>query len=183
MIGLPTDRTMEMSGCKTYKTYKKALDDLIKWDKIKLVSKSYNDHTCNQVTLVINTKVKSKTDKFTLVKNTKAEPKQPPLLREKLPKVNHHNKTGKDSFKTNKECNAHPSLEEIESIIKEKSLTATNALAFFNHYVSVDWKTSGPPIVNWEARLIKWNEDNKDKNNKHPQQVEPIRNEIDEYTI
>lgn len=60
VIGLPTDRAMQVSRIKSYKYYKKTLDDLIKWGFIDLKAKSYNQWTCNQITLILTTKTVSK---------------------------------------------------------------------------------------------------------------------------
>lgn len=63
-----------------------------------------------------------------------------------------------------------PSLFQIESLIKEKGLTATSASAFFNHYTSVGWKTSGGlPITDWTASLEAWEE--REKKNGRPQNL------------
>jgi hypothetical protein len=62
-LGLPTDWTMQKLGIKNYKTYKKTLDDLISFNKIELVQKSYNNHTSNIIRLI------------EVVKNTKANTK------------------------------------------------------------------------------------------------------------
>lgn len=77
VFGLPTDHSMKAIGVKTYKPYKKALNDLIRWNFIEMRAKSYNQHTCNQIALVLKAKAR-----------TKAEPKHGP-------KQKHHNKTYK----------------------------------------------------------------------------------------
>lgn len=51
-FGLPTTYSMEALGIKSYKTYKKTLDDLIKWGFIKLIQKARNNHTSNIIELV-----------------------------------------------------------------------------------------------------------------------------------
>lgn len=56
IVGLPTDRTMKMCLIKSYKWYKKTLYDLIRWGFIELKEKSYNQYTCNQIALILNTK-------------------------------------------------------------------------------------------------------------------------------
>lgn len=144
VIGLPTETTKFMAKIGSYKWYKKTLDDLIRWGFIRLIRRSYNQHSCNEVALVLSIKAGSK----------------------QVPKQLPHTKTYKDSLKTTKESVEekilpHPSLFEIESIIKEKGLV-TNAVSFFNHYESIGWKTGGGlQIVDWVARLIAWNETDK----------------------
>jgi CRISPR/Cas system-associated protein endoribonuclease Cas2 len=60
VFGLPTDYSMRAIGTKTYKSYKKALKDLIRWGFIRLIAKSYNQYTCNQIALVKKSKALSK---------------------------------------------------------------------------------------------------------------------------
>ena len=60
VFGLPTQYTMQASRIKSYKYYKKTLDDLIKWGFINLISKSKNQFTCNEIALVLHTKAVSK---------------------------------------------------------------------------------------------------------------------------
>lgn len=66
-FGVPTVHTMEVLGIKSYKTYRKAFDELKGWGFIELVTKSTNQHTANVIALV----------KFTQA-DTKASPKQLP---------------------------------------------------------------------------------------------------------
>ena len=59
-FGLPTDSTMEVLGIKHYKTYTKALNDLIDWGFISLIQKSKNQFTANIIALTKNTKAITK---------------------------------------------------------------------------------------------------------------------------
>ena len=95
VIGLPTDYSMQASCMKSYKSYKNTLDDLIKWGFVILVSKSHNQHTCNQIALVFN---------------TEAIPKQIESSTEAIPKQMHHSKTIK-------------TVQIIKTIKKEESNT------------------------------------------------------------
>lgn len=72
VFGLPTNYSMQSAGVKTYKAYKKALDDLIRWGFVELIQKSYNQHTCNQVALVLKTKANDNPDELL----STLEPKQ-----------------------------------------------------------------------------------------------------------
>lgn len=60
VIGLPTGYSMQAIGLKTYRSYKKTFDDLIRWGFIELKAKSHNQHTCNQIALVLKSKAQSK---------------------------------------------------------------------------------------------------------------------------
>ena len=51
VFGPPTSEAMQAININGYQHYKKALTDLIRWNFIILVSKSHNQHTCNQISL------------------------------------------------------------------------------------------------------------------------------------
>ena len=86
VFGLPTGYSMEAIGLKSYRSYKKALDDLIRWGFIELRAKSFNQHSSNQIALVLKAKAEAKADEVALVLKAKAQPKQ-------RPKQSSHNKT------------------------------------------------------------------------------------------
>ena len=75
VIGLPTDHTMSAIRIKSYRSYKRALDDLIRWGFLKLIEKSTNQHTCNQVALVLKAKAKPESDESALDLKAKAKAK------------------------------------------------------------------------------------------------------------
>lgn len=50
-FGVPTVHTMEVLGMRSYNTYKKVLQDLIKWGFVTLIEKSKNQYTTNIVAL------------------------------------------------------------------------------------------------------------------------------------
>jgi hypothetical protein len=60
-FGFPTDLAMEALGIRNYKTYIRALEDLVAWKFIKWVQKSKNQYTANVIALVKNTKAPPKT--------------------------------------------------------------------------------------------------------------------------
>lgn len=61
VFGLPTQYSMQASRIKSYRYYKKVLDDLIRWGFINLIRKSYNQYTCNEIALVLSAKASDKT--------------------------------------------------------------------------------------------------------------------------
>jgi hypothetical protein len=74
-FGLPTIYSMGAIGVRNYKTYKKTLDDLVKWGFIQIISKSVNQHTSCVVALVKNTKTDTEANESGMVKNTKVDTK------------------------------------------------------------------------------------------------------------
>lgn len=115
VFGLPTGYSMEAIGLKSYRSYKKALDDLIRWGFIELRAKSFNQHSSNQIALVLKAKAEAKADEVALVLKAKAQPKQ-------RPKQSSHNKTIKTEQTLKKGGDKSPSSFQkdfIEQIIEE----------------------------------------------------------------
>ncbi len=54
-FGFPTDLAMEALGIRNYKTYIRALQDLVDWKFIKWIQKSRNQYSANVIALVKNT--------------------------------------------------------------------------------------------------------------------------------
>jgi len=128
VIGLPTAYSMEAVRLKSYRSYKKALDDLIGWGFIRLVSKSHNQHTCNQVALILKTKAKSEADENAFDLEAKAEPKQ-------RQKQSRHNKTVKtiQTFKT-LESRLANFKDEIFTDDNKKRYSQEMLEAYFNYW-------------------------------------------------
>lgn len=59
-FGMPTTMAMESIGIKSYKTYKKVLNELIEWGFIKMIQESKNQYSSNIIALVKNTKANTK---------------------------------------------------------------------------------------------------------------------------
>lgn len=52
--------------------------------------------------------------------------------------------------------NIPPTMEEVGSFFKEKSLPAKEANKFFHHYTSNGWKVGKAAMENWQASALKW---------------------------
>jgi len=59
-FGLPTGMTMDALGVKNYKTYSKALSELVKWGFIKVVQKSQNQYSSCIIAIVKSSKANTK---------------------------------------------------------------------------------------------------------------------------
>lgn len=62
-FGVPTDKAMLMTSIKSYNTFKRAVNDLVKWGFLSLVTKSKNQHSANIYSLNILDSASSKIDK------------------------------------------------------------------------------------------------------------------------
>lgn len=84
-------------------------------------------------------------------------------VKENITSINITNK--KEIYKERKF--KEPTLEEIESYIKEKNMNV-NAKTFYEYFTTSDWKDSkGNKVKNWKQKLITWNSYNK-KDDKLP---------------
>lgn len=59
-FGFPSQMVMEAIGIKNWRTYSKALNDLVAWGFIKMVETSKNQYSANVIAIVKNTKAQSK---------------------------------------------------------------------------------------------------------------------------
>lgn len=59
-FGFPSQMVMEAIGVKNWRTYSKALNDLVDWGFIKMIEKSKNQYSSNIIAIVKNTKAQSK---------------------------------------------------------------------------------------------------------------------------
>lgn len=68
-FGLPTYYSMGVLGALSYNTYKRALNDLVTWGFVKIISKAKNQHTSTIVALSNFNKAETKRRQSTLVIN------------------------------------------------------------------------------------------------------------------
>lgn len=59
-FGVPTIHAMQVIGVSNYRTYKNAVDDLINWNFIMLITKATNQYSSSVFALVKNTKAQQK---------------------------------------------------------------------------------------------------------------------------
>jgi hypothetical protein len=60
IFGFPTSTVLEVIGMKSYGSYKKYFDDLVKWGFIKVHEYSKNQHSSNIIELTLNVKAGTK---------------------------------------------------------------------------------------------------------------------------
>jgi len=155
VFGLPTGYSMEAIGLKSYRSYKKALDDLISWGFIELRAKSFNQHSSNQIALVLKAKAEAKADEVAIVLKSKAEPKQ-------RQKQSSHNKTIKNSINSKNSIYTEKGFsDEIFTEENRAKYGEDVLLKFFNYWSE---KEAGGDSMrfareeNWETdkRLARW---------------------------
>ena len=165
-FGFPSTMVMEAMGIKSYKTYKKTLDDLVDWGFFVMVEKSKNQYSSNIIALVENDKAHDKALDKALAKHSTKQVQS------------------KDSIDKpyNQEPNNHitkPSKSDLIEYFSERgnmieSDIPLEAENFINHYEERDWKnSSGKKITEWKRQAGTWNNNYQKFNAKRLQQKEP----------
>lgn len=98
-FGFPTQMTMDAIGVKNWRTYIKALNDLVEWGFFELLEKSKNQYSTNVIVIVKNTKANTKA-------LTKAQQK-------------HIQKQVNSTYKSTVDINKHINKEPINNINSE----------------------------------------------------------------
>ena len=98
-FGFPTQMTMDAIGVKNWRTYIKALNDLVEWGFFELLEKSKNQYSANVIAIVKNTKANTKA-------LTKAQQK-------------HIQKHSRSTYKSTVDINKHINKEPINNINSE----------------------------------------------------------------
>lgn len=106
---IPNEPTMHGSGIGNYRTFKNTLQDLVDWGFIRMVEKSFNQHTANRIALVEMTKAPYK-----------AKPKQSTKQRQSSADINKPIKPNKPKNLINRKKSE---LKEEELSENEKSVS------------------------------------------------------------
>jgi len=149
-FGFPSQMVMEAIGVKNWRTYSKALNDLVEFGFIEMIETSKNQYSSNIIAIVKNTKA-----------NTKA-------LDKALSK--HSTKHSQSTVSINKQYNKEqltnnniPTLEEFLEYAHEKidefnlEITDIDLKMKYESWRENNWKTGGNKprkILNWKTTLI-----------------------------
>lgn len=167
-FGLPTVHSMAATNIKSYKTFKKCIDDLMEWGFIKLHQKATNNHTANIIELVLFTN--SDTNSFTKsipsqvsnqfqvndqlsVDIDKPETKKPETL--KLPKGVIPYDDILSCF--NSICTSLPKVQKLSTSRKEKIKVRWSDIGSLEKFEEVFRKVQDTPFLigenntNWRA--------------------------------
>lgn len=136
------EELMKMSKIGSKVTYHKCMKSLSNWKYI-IYLPSHNPFKSSQIKMIIFCTTGETTDKLMygqlqeqavipLIKDNKQNKK---LVKEKLP----------------------PTKKEILNFFKKENYPPLEAEKFYNHYSSLEWKTSGSAkIVNWKSTAKNW---------------------------
>lgn len=156
-FSLPTDMTMEANGIKSYKTYKKALDEIINFGFINMHQESKNQWTSNVIALVKNTKAIAEADtKATTKALEKAMPKQiqstDNLNASIIKQVN--NITSKHIYS---EVQIYPTFENFKNFAfsQTEKINSQKLKLKYEAWKENGWKDGNDkPIKNWKTKLL-----------------------------
>lgn len=119
ILGIPSDYTMAVLNIRSYKTYKKVFDDLVRFGFIKVVEKSKNQYTSTKISLINAS-----------VNNTKAKPKQRP--KQSQSKCSIYKLLNKETIKQIEE-NSKLVCDNIEKWIKHEKENNNSIVNDTNH--------------------------------------------------
>lgn len=172
-FGLPTTFTMQALGIGSYNTYKKALEDLIDFEFIIIISEAKNQHQSKIIALSNSDKPNDKPNDKPLKKAiNNATAKATDSIKEiSNNKLNKEQKRGKFT---------PPKLYEVQQLIIDKNYNV-NPEKFWNHYESNGWMICKNKMKDWKAALRKWNAD--ENNNSNTNKFKNNQNERNEPRV
>lgn len=154
---------MQGMCCKSYKTYKKCLDDLIEWGFVLVVLSSKNQYQCNIIALVKNTKANTKALTKAMLKHL---PKQVQSIDQSTSHIHKPINHKPETINLKREAFKPPSENDcfnyLGQYVTEKRLDWSDekinqvASRFFNYYETVDWFRGKVKIKNWHSAMRNW---------------------------
>jgi hypothetical protein len=151
-FGLPSSVTMEATGIRNYKTYRKCVQDLAKFGFIRIVSEAINQHQAMVVAWGKNTKADTEALPEAL---TKAQHEALPHIGELS---NYRTKelkkeSGEKKVKERKKFIA-PSVDEVRAYFEEKAYPLDLVQQVYSHYADADWtKANGGKVIDWKRTI------------------------------
>lgn len=195
-FGFPSNMVMETIGVRNWKTYSKALNDLVEWGFIKMIEISKNQYSSNKIALVKNTKAHAKAlDKALSKHNHKQGTKQGTKQGQSIVSIDKQpNKEQGTIEQTNivtpapfvfKTSLLNYGLEKqlVEDWLKiRKNKKATNTQTAYNSFIEQIGKTGREKnevfkIVvesGWSGFKVDWLNKDKKKDSTGRRQAEPI---------
>jgi hypothetical protein len=145
-FGFPSQMVMEAIGVKNWKTYSKALNEIVDFGFIKMIEVSKNQYSSNIIAIVKNTKASTKAlDKALSKHSTKHSQSTVSIIKQET---------------KNKEQNI-PSFNDFEKEAKRQCLKYNydydkNELnRKYDYWVGLGWKDGkGNIIKNWKTKLM-----------------------------
>lgn len=152
-IGLPSAVTMEATGIRNYKTYRKCVQDLAKFGFIRIVSEAINQHQAMVVAWGKNTKADTEALTEAL---TKAQTEALTHIGElnNLGTKEHIDIKPKAKKKKEKVQFVPPTIEQLQEYFIVKAYPLQLVEKVYNHYNDKQWhKSNGQPVIDWKRTI------------------------------
>jgi hypothetical protein len=149
-FGLPSAVTMEATGIRNYKTYRKCIKDLAEFGFIRLVSEAINQHQAMVVAWGKNTKAGTEALTEAL---TKAQSEALTHIGE-LSNYRTIELKKKSGEKKNRKKFIAPSIDEVRAYFQEKGFPIDLVQQVYSHYADADWtKANGGKVIDWKRTI------------------------------
>ena len=152
-IGLPSAVTMEATGIRNYKTYRKCVQDLAKFGFIRIVSEAINQHQAMVVAWGKN--AKADTEALTEAV-TKAQTEALTHIGELSNYITKEHIDIKPKAKNKKEKVQFvpPAIQQVQEYFNDKGYPLQLVEKVFNHYNDKQWhKSNGQPVIDWKRTI------------------------------
>lgn len=151
-FGLPSAVTMEATGIRNYKTYRKCIKDLAEFGFIRLVSEAINQHQAMVVAWGKNTKAGTEALTEAL---TKAQSEALTHIGELSNyRTKELKKEGCDKKVKEKKKFIAPSIDEVKAYFHEKGFPVDLVQQVYSHYADADWtKANGGKVIDWKRTI------------------------------
>lgn len=148
-FGLPSQMVMDAIGVKNWRTYSKALKELVDWGFVEMIEVSKNQYSSNIIAIVKNTKAQSKAQSKALdraLQKHSAKHSQSTVSIDK--QLN--NKTI-----NNKTIDIPPFLDFlIHAVSKEPHISEHHLKLKYDSWIENGWKDGNDKkITNWKSKL------------------------------
>jgi hypothetical protein len=149
-FGLPSAVTMEATGIRNYKTYRKCIKDLAEFGFIRLVSEAINQHQAMVVAWGKNTKAGTEALTEAL---TKAQSEALTHIGE-LSNYRTIELKKESGEKKNRKKFIAPSIDEVRAYFQEKGFPIDLVQQVYSHYADADWtKANGGKVIDWKRTI------------------------------
>ena len=151
-FGLPSAVTMEATGIRNYKTYRKCIKDLAEFGFIRLVSEAINQHQAMVVAWGKNTKASTEALTEAL---TKAQSEALTHIGELSNyRTKELKKDGGEKKVKEKKKFIAPSVDEVKAYFEEKGFPLDLVQQVYSHYADADWtKANGSKVIDWKRTI------------------------------
>lgn len=166
-FGLPTTMTMEAISIKSYNTYSKTFNELVKYGFFKLIEKSKNQYSANIIALSKNDKALDKALDKAFIKHASKRSESTGQSVDSIIKQLTNKQLNKEQVNQLRsiisENNSPPAKislgqcppkEQVSMFFVQSGGTKEMAERFYNKYAAIDWTLNGSKISNYTTLAL-----------------------------